>query len=369
MSRRHCVAVLLIGIVTLTVIAPDTLGAPPGVSGTFSGLPSVGPKETAAGASVALEKGIDIEFVRVPAGAFIMGTNEGRLDETKMSWYENGVASMVQAHERYYPDRPAHRVTFESGFLIGKYEITNEQWVTVMQGVQCKSPPRLLGGPRAAVAPVSWEDAQLFVRRLNEMRPGAGYSLPTEEQWEYACRAGSTTRYSFGDDPAKLDEYAWRLETDLLLPRKPVGTKKPNAWGIYDMHGNASEWCLNAFTLYPGNPARNVFLDHFLSVGRVQNRALGERAKHPKFTDGSVRSLEGVIHRVLRGGPDCPRGLERKETWAETYASGRRLATGGALPVDGAGFRLVCHGFVELPAWRGVVSGTLPESTPGVQRK
>ena len=368
MRARIVVALLvmlaLAGVVFSAPPMPSPMSASP--SGTTPVI--VPPTETAKGATFKVEKDLDIEFVRVPPGAFIMGTSGGRMDHGRYITGGNHATSFD-----YYPDRPAHRVTFESGFLIGKYEVTNGQWEKVMRGVSCDFPPPLMGGPRAAVCPVSWLDAQRFVARLNELLPGSDFSLPTEEQWEYACRAGSTTKYSFGDDPAKLDEYAWRFGgEDPAAPRKPVGLKKPNAWGIYDMHGNASEWCLNAFTLYPGNMDRDPFLELFQSIGRCENETLVRRAKSlssPRCTTLSLRADEGILERVLRGGPDVFRRIPRNEGPEEVYASARRAAAVGNLAYPGTGFRLVCHGFVELPAWRGVVSGTLPEKTAGVPVK
>ena len=358
MRRRSAIAA--VGVFLLCLPTPLFGGADTndgsGKSGT--GGPSV---------RVELEKDLDLEFVRAPAGSFIMGSDSGRIehDEMRLGYgppYDTGLVKF-----NYRPEAPAHRVTFENGFLIGKYEVTNAQWEAVMKGVKCNWPMKLRGGPRAAVSPVAWSDAQLFVRRLNERIPGQGFSLPTEEQWEYACRAGSTTKYSFGDDPALLDEYAWRLDSN--EPRKPVGIKKPNAWGIYDMHGNASEWCLNAYTLYPGNPVRDMWLELFHNLGRAENEFLGQRGRRgDEYVERRVRETEFGLFRTVRGGPNAARKGTR-EPLEDTYASARRGPELSNVPRPDSGFRLVCHGFVELPAWRGVVSGTLPESTPGAQKK
>jgi formylglycine-generating enzyme required for sulfatase activity len=110
---------------------------------------------------------------------------------------------------------------------------------------------------------VIWDDGQAFIAKLNkESRPGsAKFGLPTEAQWEYACRAGTTTRYSFGDDEAKLDDYAWWFDnsngTTSFPTTHPVGQKKPNAWGLYDMHGNVGELCADWWDYYAKSPAED----------------------------------------------------------------------------------------------------------------
>ena len=104
--------------------------------------------------------------------------------------------------------------------------------------------PSLFKGPKNPVETVSWDDCQQFLGKLHaKVGSGAGkFQLPTEAQWEYACRAGSTTRFCFGDDYLKLGDYAWYVKNSGRKTH-PVGEKKPNAWGLYDMHGNVSEWC------------------------------------------------------------------------------------------------------------------------------
>jgi formylglycine-generating enzyme required for sulfatase activity len=174
------------------------------------------PKRAAAtpsGTPDLITNSIGMKLKLIPAGKFLMGSEKGEEDE-----------------------KPVHKVTITKPFYTGICLVTQAEYERVM-----KANPSHFKGPNRPVETVSWNDAVEFCRRLSEMERRA-YRLSTEAEWEYACRAGSTTEYCFGDDQAKLSEYAWYLGNS-GLETHDVGQRKPNAWGLHDMHGNVWEWC------------------------------------------------------------------------------------------------------------------------------
>ena len=174
-------------------------------------------------------KEINLEMVKCPAGSFMMGSPEDEYDHSK--------------------GETLHSVNITKPFYIGKYEVTQSQFMALMK----KEPSNFVGANKP-VEQVDWNDAKAFCDNLNQkysnlLPSGYKFDLPTEEQWEYACRAGTTTALNNGKEitTAKslcpnLNEVAW-YEMNSNNTTHPVGQKKPNAWGIYDMHGNVTEWC------------------------------------------------------------------------------------------------------------------------------
>jgi formylglycine-generating enzyme required for sulfatase activity len=213
-----------------------------------------------------------MELVYVPAGTFMMGSNNGEADE-----------------------QPLHKVTIKEGFYMGRYEVTQAEWQKVMG-----TNPSGFKGDRLPVNLISWDDAQSFISKLSQRQDGFKYRLPTEAEWEYACRAGTTGAYA-GD----LDKMAWYANNSGKQTH-PVGTKQPNAFGLYDMHGNAWEWCQDAYHKnYEGAPA-----------------------------DGSPWLSGGVQgHRVLRGGSG--------DFGASILRSATRAGIASGFRYNNFGFRVV----------------------------
>ncbi len=157
--------------------------------------------------------GVKLEMIYIKPGRFVMGSARGWFDE-----------------------KPVHEVVLTKGFYLGKYEVTQSQFKT-LTGVNRSR----LKGEEHPVVEVSWPDAADFCKRLSK-KAGRNFRLPTEAEWEYAARAGSAGKYSYGNDENKLDGYGW-YKLNSKNKTHPVGQKLPNPWGLYDMPGNVWEWC------------------------------------------------------------------------------------------------------------------------------
>ena len=161
---------------------------------------------------------ISMEFVYIEPGSFYMGSTVGDSDE-----------------------KPVHQVTITQGFYMGKYEVTQKQWVEIMG-----SNPSNFKGDNRPVETVSWNDIQTFISKLNEKEGGTKYRLPTEAEWEYCAQAGTAKngegpKWHFGNIESSLVNYAW-YSSNSGGQTKDVGQKKPNKYGLYDVHGNVWEW-------------------------------------------------------------------------------------------------------------------------------
>ncbi|MBI5724532.1 MAG: SUMF1/EgtB/PvdO family nonheme iron enzyme [Planctomycetes bacterium] len=170
-----------------------------------------------------LDLGNDVmmDMVLIPAGKFVMGSPE---DEK----------------ERDKSEGPQREVTISRPFYMGIYEVTQEQYQQIM-GKHARE------GPTIPAVNISWDDAMEFCKKLSQ-KTGQAVTLPTEAQWEYACRAGGKTRFCYGDDNEKLGDYAWFKENNNNGVYHQVGQKKANDWGLYDMHGNVREWCTDWYS-------------------------------------------------------------------------------------------------------------------------
>lgn len=162
-----------------------------------------------------------MEFVLIPAGEFMMGSPN-----------KTGTVNSLIS---FSTTSPAHEVSIEYDFYLGKFPVTQKQWIEVMG----ENPSKIKDDNRP-IENISWYDTQEFIKKLNEMEETDKYRLPSEAEWEYACRAGTQTKYSFGDDAAELNKYAWYSKNS-YNETHPVGRRKPNHWGLYDMNGNIWE--------------------------------------------------------------------------------------------------------------------------------
>ena len=136
------------------------------------------------------------------------------------------------------------------GFWLGKHEVTQGQWSSVMKTTPWKGQANVESNSSHPAVYISWDDVQKFIRKLNDAPDGSRYRLPSAAEWEYACRAGTSTEWSFGDDAGQLGEYAWYKENAKDVGEEyahAVGTKSPNLWDLYDMHGNVAEWVQGKF--------------------------------------------------------------------------------------------------------------------------
>ncbi len=223
------------------------------------------------------------EMIVIPGGEFLMGTSENTRE---------------QAHAN---ERPQRQVTLKP-FALGKFEVTQSQWEAVMGSNPSSNKEAIL-----PVENVSWNAAKTFVEKLSG-KTGRPYRLPTEAEWEYAVRAGSTTTYEFGEDHAQLSDHGW-FDGNSNMATHPVGEKSANKFGLHDMYGNVWEWVQDCFhESYAGAPV-----------------------------DGSAASEYAACERVSRGGswydiPEVLRSAYRYKDGPDNIVSGMGLRVVRTLP-------------------------------------
>ncbi len=182
---------------------------------------------------------IGMKFVHIPSGTFMMGSHPK--------------APIRDEDEKY------HQVSLTEGFYMQTTEVTQAQWKAVMGDESVTFPFRPFFkkcGGDCPMENISWNDTQEFIRKLNQKEKTRKYRLPTEAEWEYACNAKSAAIFCYGNDKNKLEEYAWYINNSEKKTH-PVGQKKPNKWGLYDMHGNLWEWCQDWKNEYPSGAVNN----------------------------------------------------------------------------------------------------------------
>ncbi len=212
------------------------------------------------------------EMVEIPAGSFAMGSNTGEPDE-----------------------KPLHSVTIAQPFAIGKTEVTQQQWHAVMGN----DPSNFAGcGDSCPVEQVSWDDTQAFIKKLNA-KTGKQYRLPTEAEWEYACRAGSQQEYCGSDNADNVSWNSFNSGSFLFNTPHPAATKQANAFGLYDMSGNVWEWVEdNYHDSYNGAPADgSAWLGGSMHVLRG-----GSWGYDQKFSRAAARSKFGANFRYYSYG-------------------------------------------------------------------
>ena len=217
-------------------------------------------------------KDINLTMIKCPAGSFIMGSSDE--DSLENINHINATGFHIRTWGFYYNEQP-HWVTFSKPFYIGKYEVTQSQYEAIMGNNPSFN--KDVGKP---VESVSWGNAKLFCEKLNEkyatiLPSGYKFDLPTEAQWEFACRAGTDTHLNNGQNItnlvtsdgfcSRLDKVGWFIANSSETIHI-VGQKKPNSWDIYDMHGNVAEWCRDWYSEYPVSELVDPCVD---AVGRI----------------------------------------------------------------------------------------------------
>jgi formylglycine-generating enzyme required for sulfatase activity len=263
----------------LTVVAGESSGQTP--------APAAGAANKPGELVLNLGDHRTLKVVQIPAGDFVMGSPESEKGHT--------------ANEA-----PQRRVRITQSFYLGVTEVTQEQYAAVMTNNPSKA-----RGTNLPVEMVSWEEAMAFCRKLSQMT-GRTVRLPTEAEWEYACRAGSPTPFSFGSDDEELGFYAW-FSSNSGGKTHPVGQKQPNAFGLHDMHGNVWEWCSDWYQdSYKGHGEENPAGPKQGSLRVLRGGFWGDAPRHCRsahrgwFAPGSRNGNGGFRVAVSAAGVDPP---------------------------------------------------------------
>jgi len=249
--------------------------------------------------------GVTIKMVYIPPGSFMMGSprsEDGRSDD----------------------EGPRHPVTLAHGFYIGIHEVTQAQWFAVTG-----SNPSKLDRQANPVEQVSCKDCRAFLAALRKKLPGQAFRLPTEAEWEYACRGGSATRFYYGDEERRLPGYAWYARNSNGRTHA-VGQKRPNAWGLYDMSGNVWEWCQSLYRPYPyrsedGREALRASGERVLRGGSCLHLGIGSRsANRDKASPDNRRDTHGfrIVLAPWETIEDASEIVEEKKTAAPVVPPG-----------------------------------------------
>jgi serine/threonine-protein kinase len=240
--------------------------------------------------------GVEMEFVLIPKGKFTMGSPSG--ETGRNPW------------ERNYDAEEQHEVEITKSFYLGKYPVTQEQYAAITgKKIPLKFPPSVVALDQGLLAPrqfpvddVSKADAKACCAKMtNNDKRSRKFGLPTEAEWEYACRAGTRTAYYFGDDPKMLGDYAW-FEGNSGGNTHEVGTRRPNPWGLYDMIGNVRQWCEDCYGPCQGlgakDPVRLGGSWHVLRGGSALYTAQNCRAACRSWDAPNYRKDGGVGFRM-----------------------------------------------------------------------
>jgi hypothetical protein len=215
--------------------------------------------------------------------------------------YPKSNTYQMGSNDGYYDyEKPVHQITFDYDFAIAKYPVTFEEYDLYCEVTGAKKPDdRGWGRGKRPVINVSWHDANDYCKWLSE-QTGDNYRLPTEAEWEYACRAGTDTKWSFGDDEKELEKYAW-YDKNSNSKTHLVGEKKENPWGLYDMHGNVWEWCLDDWVdNYEDTPRDGKAYENKKLINKVQRG--GSWDNSARYTRSAYRSVSSPSIRYVYVG-------------------------------------------------------------------